>query len=141
MITSTSGIYGEIFRLLAFVIEELDKIQLGPSFGPLYKVFKFFSNLQLCLQVQVLQALKVSFHSDEVDVNFGTLSKESLLWGQNFTRCSFQCHPYTLLSKQSCTDLCQLLTFIENISPRFSKTGRFENSRGGKYISHQALKG
>jgi hypothetical protein len=27
MIDSTSGIYGEIFRLLAFIIEELDKIQ------------------------------------------------------------------------------------------------------------------
>jgi hypothetical protein len=33
-------------------------------------------NLQLWLQVQALQALKVSFHSDEVDVNSSTLSKE-----------------------------------------------------------------
>jgi hypothetical protein len=85
MFTSTSSIYGKIFRLLAFVIEELDKIQFDwealscpPIWTPLHGL-QFFSNLQLCLQVQVLQALKVSFHSDEVNVNSGTLSKESPL--------------------------------------------------------------
>jgi hypothetical protein len=38
MIDSTSGIYGKIFRLLAFVIEELDKIQFdweAPSCPPI----------------------------------------------------------------------------------------------------------
>ncbi len=34
MITSTSGIYGEIFRLLAFVIDELDKVQFGWEASP-----------------------------------------------------------------------------------------------------------
>jgi hypothetical protein len=34
MITSTNGIYGEIFRLLAFVIDELDKVQFGWEASP-----------------------------------------------------------------------------------------------------------
>ncbi len=68
MITSTNGIYGKIFRLIAFVIEELDKIQFGWEVPPCPLIwtplqgFQFFSNLQVCLQVQVLQALKVSLN-------------------------------------------------------------------------------
>jgi hypothetical protein len=34
IITSTSGIYSEIFRLLAFVIDELDKVQFGWEASP-----------------------------------------------------------------------------------------------------------
>ncbi len=66
MITSTSGINGKIFRLLTFVIEELDKMQFGWEVPPCALIwtpsqgFQFFPNLQLCLQVQGLQALKVS---------------------------------------------------------------------------------
>ncbi len=42
MITSMSSIDSKTFRLLAFVIDELDKAQVVPPFGPLRKVFKFF---------------------------------------------------------------------------------------------------
>ncbi len=46
MITSTSGIYGKIFRLLAFVIEKLNKIEFvweAPSWLPHLNTFTRFS--------------------------------------------------------------------------------------------------
>ncbi len=46
MIDSTSGIYGKIFRLLAFIIEELDKIQFCwevPQYPPHLDPFTRFS--------------------------------------------------------------------------------------------------
>ena len=53
IITSTSRLYDKIFRLLAFVIEELDKVQFGweippcsPHLDPFTR-FSLFSNLQL----------------------------------------------------------------------------------------------
>ena len=66
MITSVSSIYGKIFRLLSFEIEELAKVQGGqanppcdPPLAPFARL-KIFLSLRLCLQLQVLQTVKVS---------------------------------------------------------------------------------
>ena len=74
MINSVSSIYDKNFRLLSFAIEELAKDQVGqenPHWAPPLAPFarlKFFLSLRLCLQLQVLQTVKVSFHSVKVDV-------------------------------------------------------------------------
>jgi hypothetical protein len=60
MVTSTSSIYGKIFRLLSFEVMELCKIQFSwgarpctPSRIPLQR-FQLFLNLCLCLQTKGL---------------------------------------------------------------------------------------
>ena len=85
MITSKSCIYGKAFRRLSFALKELGKIHfagqstqyhapsglLDPMLG-----CNIFSNLELSLYIQVPQALKASFHSNEVDVNVGRVSNQ-----------------------------------------------------------------
>jgi hypothetical protein len=83
MITSTSCIYDKIFRLVPFEIDEIHKVQFGckgPPEPPIWTLshgFQNFLDSHLYLQVQVIQTQKVSFHSEKVNVNSDTFSKES----------------------------------------------------------------
>ena len=75
MIISTRSIYSKIFRILSLEIKTLDnvhfyyKVELIPSFfPPLYRGFNLFWTLAISTQTQVLQAIKVSFKLENVNV-------------------------------------------------------------------------
>ena len=82
MIVSTSSIYGKSFRILSFKIKKLGnahfcwKMGLGPPPSTPLQGFQIFLTLAISIQTQVLQTVKVSFKSENVDVNSGTFSKE-----------------------------------------------------------------
>ena len=74
MIVSTSSIYGKSFRILSFKIKKLGnahfcwKMGLGPPPSTPLQGFQIFLTLAISIQTQVLQTVKVSFKSENVDV-------------------------------------------------------------------------
>ena len=77
-----NSIYSKSFSFLSFKMEKFQKSIFDwetltcPPIWTYSQCFQNFLNLQLCLHGQALQTHKVSFHSQKVDVNSGTFSKE-----------------------------------------------------------------
>ena len=83
MMGSLNSTYCKSFSFLSFKMEKFQKSIFDWETLTCLQIwtysqgFQNFLNPQLCLHGQVLQTHKFSFHSQKVDVNSGTLSKES----------------------------------------------------------------